>query len=184
MEMVIGLFATLGTTAGGTAAAAGAAGAAAAGTAAAGSTALTILQGVGTAFSALSLIGAGRSERARYEGEAAEARLKGREEYIAGVEESAKLKRELAYTLSEQKVQFAAAGVDLGSVSVSTARSQAIADAERELGYAQNDALRANLARQRQARNLKALGRSAETQGWLGAGQKIANFAAEAYERG
>lgn len=169
-----------GTTAAGTAAA----GTATAGTAAASSSVLTALQGLGTGFAVLSTIGAGAAQAAELRARAEEQELQARAEYISGVEQSARLKRALSETLQRQAVQFSAGGVDLGSVSVREARALVVRDAERELGFAQNDALRASLARQRAAHNLRSQSRAAFTGSLFAAGSRLAMFGADVAERG
>lgn len=158
--------------------------AAGAGAAAASSSVLGVLGGIGTAFAALSTIGAGVAQSNRLKAEAKEETFKARDEYIAGVEQSARLKRELARTLQAQSVQFAAGGADLGSVSAGQARGQAVADAERELGFAANDALRASLARRRRAANLRGAASNAIRMSLFEAGGQLAQFGAGLAERG
>lgn len=131
---------------------------AAAGGAAAGATAsgLTALQWVSGAVSAIASIGAGAARAGEMKAQAAEQDFAARDEYIRGRETSAALKLELARTVSDQAVAFAAGGVDLGSVSVQQAKLQATRDAERELSVTANEALTRSLQRRRMARNLRA----------------------------
>lgn len=149
MILVSSLFGALGF--GGTAVAA------TAGTAAVGaaSTGLSILQGIGSAFSALSAIGAGMTKSEELQGQAKYADFQARDEQIKGEQEAARLQKEMALTVQKQRVTFAAGGVSLSSVSVEEARKQTTTDAERELGMAENSALRAALARRRQAELLR-----------------------------
>lgn len=186
MEMIGTLFATaIGSGAaaatGGTVAATAATAATA--TASASSTALTIIQGVGTAFSALATIGAASASASQLEAAAKEEKFRARDEFIEGEREAAKLRKELALTIGRQKVAFAAGGVDLSSQGVGVAREQAIDDAENELGLAHNTAMRRGLARRRQARGYLARAGSTMVQGFLGAGEQVADFAMDAYAR-
>lgn len=167
----------------GAAAGAGAA-ATTAGAATASSSVLSVLQGIGTAFAALSTIGAGVAQSNQLKAQAQEEKFKSRDEYVAGVEQSARLKRELARTLQAQSVQFAAGGAQLGSVSAGEARGQVVADAERELGFASNDALRASLARRRRSTNLRGAASAAIRTSLFEAGGQLAQFGAGLAERG
>lgn len=187
MEMVGALFTSLigggGTTAAaGTWAAANAGGAIAAG--GLGSGALTLLQGAGTVFGALSTLGSGAAAAAAGEAEKKEQNFEAKNEYIQGRETSAALKAELARTVSNQAVAFAAGGVDLGSVSVGTAKDQAQKDAERELSSAANDALTRSLQRRRAGRVAAARGRAAATASLFEAGGQIASFGVDVAKRG
>jgi hypothetical protein len=166
---------------GGTAAAAGTTAAAGA---TAGSTALTVLQGAGTVFSALATIGSGAMANAAGQAEQMQQNFEAKEEYIQGKETSAALKQELAATVSNQAVAFAAGGVDLGSVSVQAAKRQAVDDAEDQLGIASNQALSRSLARRRAGRVAAARGKAAMTGSLFEAGTQIAKFGMDVYERG
>lgn len=119
---------------------------------------LSMLSGLATAASVVGSIGSGLAGMAAGKAEAKEHEFASRDEYIAGKETSAALKQELAKTLGDQAVGFAAGGVDLGSVSVQAAKRQAIDDAEKELSIASNDALSRSLARRRAARNARSKG--------------------------
>lgn len=171
---------------GGSTAAAGTA--AVAGTAAAGasigSTALTVLQGAGSVFSALTAIGSGAAAQAQGESEALQQKFAAKDEFIQGRETSAALKAELARTISNQAVSFAAGGVNLGSVSVGTARAQATKDAETELSINANETLSRSLQRQRAARMAAAQGRAAGIGGLFSAGAGLAKFGMDVVGRG
>lgn len=168
MELVGGLFAFLG---GG--------GAAGAGAAAAGG-GLSSLSGLATAFSVVSTIGTGVAGLAAGNAAAKEHEFASRDEFISGRETTAALKLELARTIADQSVAFAAGGVNLGSVSVGQAKKQAIADAERELDVASNEALARSLAHKRAARNARAKGRFGLFSSVLKAGGIMANAALDA----
>lgn len=151
---------TLGTALSTAAATAGTAAAGTAGAAGLGSTALTVLQGGLTLAGALGGIAAGGAQANQLAGQAAQEKIAARDAEIRGQEESARLKRELLDTVSSQSVAYAAGGVDLGSGSVRRARDLASKDAERELGFVQNDALRASLSHKHNARMLTRQGRA------------------------
>lgn len=160
-------------------------GAAAAGGAAAGAASgLTALQAAGSIFGAVATIGQGFAARRQANAEAREQEFQAREEYVAGKETSAALKNELARTIGNQAVAFAAGGVDLGSVSVGQAKNQAASDAENELGIASNQALSRSLARRRAAANSRAQGRAALFSSFVGAGQQLIDTEIDIRERG
>lgn len=154
------------------------------GAAAGGSSLLTALQGAGTVFSALSSYGAGRAQRAEMEAQAEQQQFEARQEYITGKETSAALKAELASTVANQAVAFAAGGVDLSSVSVGAARRQAVQDAEAELSVSSNQTLSRSLARQRAARNYRLRGRNAQSAGLTQAIGTGLDFAIDVAGRG
>lgn len=165
---------------GGTAAA-GAAGAAGAGVAA---STLNLLQGAGTVFSAIATIGSGVAAKASADTEAAQQRFEAKNEFIAGRETSAALKAELAKTISNQQVAFAAGGVNLGSVSVGEAKKQATADAERELSINADETLTRSLQRQRAARMAAARGNASLFSSIFTAGGQIAGYGFDVVKRG
>lgn len=177
--MIGGLFTTLFGGGGGAAATAGAAT-----TAAAGSSTLTLLQGAGTVFSALTTLGSGAAAIAAGETEKNQQQFESKNEFIAGRETSAALKAELAKTIGNQAVAFAAGGVDLGSVSVQQAKAQASSDAEKELSSASNDALTRTMQRQRAGRMAAARGRANGITNLFQAGNTAANFGADLFARG
>jgi hypothetical protein len=187
MELIGGLFTTLiggggsAAAAGGTAAAAGAAGAAAGGV---GSSALTLLQGAGSVFSALTTIGSGAAAYAAGQTEKNQQNFEATNEYISGKETSAALKAELARTVSNQAVAFAAGGVDLGSVSVGQAKAQATKDAEDELSSNANSTLVRYMQRRRMAKLAAQRGQTAATASLFGAGGQIADFGVDVLQRG
>ena len=167
MMMVGSLFTSL---FGGGAAAAGA-GAAAAGaaTATASGMGLTILQGVGSVFTALATIGQGKAKADELKAAAKEEEFKATDEKIKGEQQSAQLEKHLALTLQRQKVAFAAGGVDLSSQAVEAAQTQAQNEAERQLGYVFTDSYQAMLARRRQAQNYKIAADAAISQSYMSA---------------
>jgi hypothetical protein len=152
MELVGGLLAFLGSGGG----AAAGAGAAAAGAAGGG---LASLSGLATTFSVVGALGSGLATLGAANAQAKEHEFASRDEFITGKETSAALKLELARTLADQSVAFAAGGVNLGSVSVGTAKKQAIHDAEKEIDVASNEALARSLAQKRAARQARASGK-------------------------
>lgn len=184
MELVGGLFASV--FGGGAAAAAttvvpGIAGAATVVPAA--SAGLSGLQGFSTLFGVVSSIGSGFAAAGAAEAEAKQHEFASRDEFIAGRETTAALKQELVRTLGNQAVAFAAGGVDLGSVSVGTAKRQAIDDAERELSVASNQALSRSMQRRRAAANARARGRSAIFQSVVDGLGKVAEFGMDVKNR-
>ena len=148
------------------------------------STALTALQGLGTAFGVVAAIGASEAKSRELEAKAANEQFLARDEFIEGQREQARLKKDLALTLQRQTVALAAGGVDLSSASAQEIQRQTIDDSERELGVVAGDTLRSRLVRNRNARNLRASARSGRTLGGLAAVPKIATFAAKAVNRG
>lgn len=188
MQMIGALFTSLvggGTTSlatAGTWAAANAGGAITAG-ASIGSSALTLLQGAGTVFGVLSTLGSGAAAAAAGKAEQVEQNFESRNEFIQGKETSAALKAELARTVSNQAVAFAAGGVDLGSVSVGKARDMATEDAEKELSSASNSALTRSMQRVRAGRVAAARGRMAQVSSIFSAGNQIAQFGLDVAQR-
>lgn len=170
MMLVSGLFGSL-FAAGGTAAAGAATAGAAAGAASAGigSMGMTLLQGIGGVFTALSTIQAGQAQANQYKAQAEEEEFKARDELIKGDIEAAKLNKDLRLTMQRQQVAFAAAGVDLGSQAVGAAADEATTDAERELSYNFFDSTRAMLARRRSAANLRMAAKQAKSEAMMGA---------------
>ncbi|MEP4115704.1 MAG: hypothetical protein ABJM38_19650 [Nitratireductor sp.] len=158
-------------------------GAGRAGAAGAASSGLSVLQGLGSVFGAVATTGSGIAANNQAKAEARQHEFEAREEFITGKETSAALKAELARTIGNQAVAFAAGGVDLGSVSVQTARAQAIEDAENELDLSSNQSLSRSLARRRAARNARARGRGALFSSVIGAGGQIANLGLDYRER-
>ena len=154
MELIGATFATIFGSAA-TVAAPGIAGAATLMPAASG---LSALSAFTTGFSVLSTIGSGIVGMGAANAQAKEEMFQSREEFIQGRETSTALKEELARTVSDQAVAFAAGGVNLGSVSVQEAKRQAIDTAEKEISMSDNQALARSLARQRAARAAKAKG--------------------------
>lgn len=164
----------------------GAAGAGAAGTAVAGASSgvVGLLQGAGTVFSALTTIGSGAAAAAAGETEKNQQEFEAKNEFIAGRETSAALKAELARTVANQAVAFAAGGVDLGSVSVGQAKRQATEDAEKELSSNANQTLTRFMQRRRMARIAQQRGDAAATSSLFAAGGQIADFGVDLLQRG
>lgn len=178
MMVLGGLFSTL-FGGGGSAAAAGAGAAATAG-----SGALTLLQGAGSVFSALTTIGSGAAAAAQGESEKMQQDFAAKDEFIQGRETSAALKAELAKTISNQAVAFAAGGVNLGSVSVDAAKAQATKDAEGELSINANTSLIRELQRKRAGRMAAMQGKAAAIGSIFQAGTGLAKFGMDVMERG
>lgn len=149
MQLAAGLFAAL-FGGGGAAAGAGAA-AAGAGAAAATSGSLLSLGSIGTVFSAVAGIGSGLAALGQAEANSQQQQFEATNEYIQGKQASANLRLQLANTISDQAVAFAAGGADLGSVSVQQAKRQATTDAERQLSLNADTSLTRALQRRRMA---------------------------------
>lgn len=182
MEFVLSLgSALLGQSA--TAGAAGA-GAGAAAASVSGSTALSVLQGGLTVVGVLGGLASAGATASQLEDEAAYERLRAGDAQIEGEREAARLNRELLATVSNQTVAYAAGGVDLGSGSVQAARRRASKDAERELAVAENDALRASLAHQHNARTLSRRARSVRRGSVFTALQQGAGLGLDIAQRG
>lgn len=184
MELVVGIGLALGGT--GAAGAASAVGitAAAAPAAISASTALTAISGVSTAFGVIAAIGDGQRKETELKAQAAEQEFLATEEFIRGQEEEAELKKQLALTLQRQRVSLASGGVDLSSPSAIELEKQVTADAERQLDISGNRALLANLARRRNARNLRIGARTQVGDAVLGQVGNIGKFATGVIERG
>ena len=183
MQFIAPLFAGIGG-AGAASAGAATAGAAAAAGGGLGSSLLSGLQMASGVLGAVGSISAGFAAKREAEKQAAEAEFASREEFIQSKETSSTLKAELARTVANQAVGFAAGGVDLGSVSVEQAKEQAVADAERELGLCGNEAIGRSLARRRQARSLRERGSNAVFQGFVGGAQSMINTGLDLRARG
>lgn len=164
MEALMGLFATGG-------AGAAAAGTAAAGTAAAASgiSALSLLQGGMAAVSAIGSIGAGIAANNEAKAMAKQAEFQARDEQINTITDQTKIKKAYADALSKQAVQFAAGGVDLGSVSVDSARQQLSDDAENEIQLSGSSGLRRSLSQRVQANIYRQKGKAALASGFISA---------------
>lgn len=165
MEALMGLFATGG--AGAAVAGTAAAGTAAAGTAAAGISGLTLLQGGMAAVSAIGSIGAGIAANNEAKAMAKQTEFQARDEQINTITDQTKIKKAYADALSKQAVQFAAGGVDLGSVSVDSARQQLSDDAENEIQLSGSSGLRRSLSQRVQANIYRQKGKAALASGFL-----------------
>lgn len=177
MELVIGLS---GLVFGGGAAA----GTAAAATAGAGASFLSAAPLIGTAFTALSTLASGAAASAQAEGEAKYAEFQSNNERIKGDLQAAELKKQMALTIQRNKVAFAAGGADLGSVSAVEAKNQVTHDAEIQLGINDSNSLMASLAKQSEARRLRARSSNLMLASLFDAGATVASGALDAYGRG
>jgi len=147
MQLVAGLGATI----------FGGSGAAAAGAAATGGFSwLGVAQTIGTAFTAISTIGAGVAQANQMKTEAAYKDFETRDQQIKGDQAAADIKKQLALTLASNKVAFAAGGVDLGSKSAVVMRDQVAHDAEQQLGMAWSNTQREQLKLAAEARRLRS----------------------------
>lgn len=145
---------------------------------------LSLLQGLGTVFSTVATIGSGFAARSAGRAEAEQQKFAERDEFIAGKETSASLKAEMARTVSNQAVAFAAGGVNLGSVSVQQAKQQAIEDAEKELSIASSETLSRAMARRRAASNARSRGNAALTSSIFQAGMGVIDYGLDLKQRG
>lgn len=179
MEALMGLFATGGAGAA-TAAGVGAVGAGAA--AGGGISALTLLQGGMAAVSAIGSIGAGIAANNEAKAMAKQAEFQARDEQINTITDQTKIKKAYADALSKQAVQFAAGGVDLGSVSVDSARQQLSDDAENEIQLSGSSGLRRSLSQRVQANIYRQKGKAALTSGFLDAIGTGIGFGIDAYK--
>lgn len=147
-------------------------------------TGLGALQGLGTVFSAVATIGSGVAANSAAQAEAKQHEFAAKDEFIAGRETSAALKAELAQTIGNNAVAFAAGGADLGSVSVDRAKRQATEDAEKELSISSNEALSRSMGRRRAAANARARGRSSLFSSVVGAGSQAIDYGLDIKQRG
>lgn len=145
---------------------------------------LSTLQGIGGAFSALATIGSGAAAMAAGETEKRNQEFEAKDEFIRGRETSAALKDELARTVANQAVSFAAGGVDLGSVSVQQAKEQATKTAERELSSNSSQSLTRALQRRRIGRMAAMRGRTAAIGSVFQAGAGLAETGFDIANRG
>jgi hypothetical protein len=147
MEVAAQLLTTLATTFSTTAAPAAAAAAPAATTAvSAGSTLMSILQGTATA---LSVVGGLRSAQMQADARAAQAedaKLEASMEGTRGIERRTAIRQRMVEDLGARDVAYAASGVDLAFGTPSTARNQAVSDANSALS---TDAETENIRRNR-----------------------------------
>ena len=123
--------------------------------AAAGASALSGAQILGTAITALSTIGGGIAAASEAKAAAQYEEFKAKDERIKGDVAAANIRKQLALTMHRNKVAMAAGGFDLGSGTAVAVKKQVAHDAERELGFSQNNAARASLARMAEARRLR-----------------------------
>lgn len=193
MELVGTLFATA-ATAGATAAGAavpivGAAGTMAvptflAGASASGSTALSVLSGVASGFSALASLGQGIAGSLKSQEERRQLEFRAREELVVGETEAAAAKKQLVATMGKQTVGYAASGVDLSAGTVASAREQAISDAEADIRRIRYGSRSRATLYQRKAAQAKADGNLALATGILGAGGDLAGAGIDLLGRG
>lgn len=153
----------------------GAAAGATAGAAATGA-GLGSLSTLGSVFSAVAAIGSGVAGLAAGNAEAKQHEFASKDEFIAGRETAGALKSELARTIANNAVAFAAGGADLGSVSVDVAKRQATEDAEAQLSLNDSDAATRMMQRRRAARNARSRGAWGMVSAFAGAGQELAGI--------
>jgi hypothetical protein len=179
MELVTGVFATMAAGAGGTAAVAGTAA-----TASTASTLLTTAQLLGTAFTAVSTLGAGMAANVQAKSDARMEAFQAKDAKIQADLDASEIQKKLALTLQRNKVAAAAGGVDLGSISVKQAQNQVAKDAENELGMVSLNTQRSMLASSSRVRSMLQAGRTRLATSLLEAGGVVADGAAKVFARG
>jgi|GEM_PF-4964830 len=187
MEMIGSIFA-------GSAASATATGAAAATTAApsaglfsflpGGSTAMTVLQGVTTAFSAAAAMGRGLAEAGAKRSDANQMDTRAEQEMLVGETEQKKAKKALLQQVSKTQVAYAASGIDLSAGTVLTAMDEATEDAEADLSTSRTLTLQRASNYRRRATQLRAEADLAEQSGKMSAFGHWANFGIGLLRRG
>lgn len=165
--------------AGGLAATAGAAGAGAMA-----SGALTALQVGGGVVGAISSFMAGNAKAKESREQADRADMAGRDEYITGKDEAAKLVRELGTTVANQRVAFAAGGVSLASPSVIAARDRALTAGADAAETSSNNAARRRLNLNAQAGRLRSRAGMEILQGLLGGVEALTDTGMSVLQRG
>jgi|GEM_PF-1811966 hypothetical protein len=158
---------------------------AAAGIGAASSSALSILQGVATAVSALGAIGGGLSA-ANASNEAATAtELQAGQEQLASEQRSLTMKRELMKVLGENDVAFAAAGIDVGSGGIAEqTRTRAKQDAATDININRSQDEYRRALMQARARGLRRRGGEQVFSGLLSAVGTGVNYGMDLAGRG
>ena len=107
---------------------------AAGGAVAAGGKALSIARGAVTGLQAFSQFSAARAERNQLHRQALNEEFLGRQEAIEARNRVTSLNKEFLDTVGQQRIAFAANGIDLGSGSVRAARRNAADEADRQIG--------------------------------------------------
>jgi hypothetical protein len=148
------------------------------------STALSILQGVSTAFSAAAAYGRGLTEAAAKRSDANQMDTRAEQEMLVGETEQKKAKKALLNTISKTQVAYAASGVDLSAGTVQTAMSEATEEADADLSVSRNLTLQRSANYRRRATQMRAEADLAERSGELGAFGHFANFGIGLLRRG
>jgi hypothetical protein len=148
------------------------------------STALTILSGAASGFSALAAMGKGTAERAAKESQAVEYEDKARSEGVIEETQAAKARRSLVDTLGKQVVGYAASGIDLSAGTVKVAGEQASAEAEQDLSTSRAVSEMRQASYRRRAASLRAEGALAYSTSQLEAGGQFAKFGIDVLKRG
>jgi hypothetical protein len=171
MELVGTLFATIAATAG-------------AATATLGSTLLTGAQVLGTAFTALSTIGAGVAAKNESKSQAMYEDFQAKDTRIKADLDASEISKTLALTLQRNQVAAAAGGVDLGSQSVQRAQAQVTQDAERSLGMSNLNMQRSVLESVQRKRRVLQAGKLKLTTSLFDAGAGALSSAVDIAQRG
>jgi len=173
MMVVPALMAAASSVGGAVATAAGAAGAAAT----AGGTALTVAKGAATAFTAFSSFAAGRADGYQLEQRAQEERLLGQAEYTEARQKVTSLNREFLNIAGQQRLSFAANGVDLGSGSVAASRRQSLRETDRQINNQLDNAGIRKRQRDMRAKGYSRAAGQKRKSGLFGAIGKVGEFA-------
>jgi len=142
------------------------------------------LSTVGTAFSALSSLTAGRAEESRFKSEALLNEFNSKQEEIRGKEEANAIRQDVAVAIASANARGGASGIDISSGSPVTATKEALAAANRSLSTvgtnarisAETEKVRAQLARRRGAQAVRS--------GQAKAVSLLGDFATEQADRG
>uniref|UniRef100_UPI003BAB5BD4 hypothetical protein n=1 Tax=Stappia sp. TaxID=1870903 RepID=UPI003BAB5BD4 len=182
MELALSALAGLGQSLGLSSAGAAAGGGAA--TAGAGSTALSALQGFGTAFAILGQLGAAGSAARQSEQMAMEADLQAGQARVDGQQKATRMQQELLRVLGENQVATAAAGIDISTGIGLQANAEAKKRAASELSISRDDADMRSALYRLKASGLRSRASSQRTGGLLGAMGTGLNYAIDLAARG
>lgn len=134
------------------------------------STASSVAQGFGSAFDAISAIGAGKARKRQFQAQALAAELEAEESGLAII-------REAIFGIAQGQVAAAAAGVDPTIGTPATLRRDALDDLDTALADLR---YRGHLT----SVSLRAQGKAAETQGYLTAAGTFSKLAQSVAKRG
>jgi hypothetical protein len=149
-----------------------------------GSTAMTVLQGVSTAFSAMAAKGRGLAEAGAKRSDANQMDTRAEQEMLIGETEQKKAKKALLSQVSKTQVAYAASGIDLSQGTVVSAMDQATEEAEADLSTSRTLTLQRSANYRRRATQLRAEADLAEESGNLSAAGHWLNFGVGLLRRG